>query len=198
MTISTRERSRERNLPSHGFQFTPEQSGLILESPTDFEDAEPSPEIIRNNPVKPKFQEPEWQMIDPAQSAPSTSSSINSYRKRSSPSSVSSVQTHVTKPSLDLDEPDNIRLNPVEISIARQISISRQQRKMLQPLQTTFTVSRPRRSPEKTSPMPMIAVGKNERLAETKSATPTLITPIETLSSQLAQHRKSERIVLES
>jgi hypothetical protein len=106
----------------------------------------------------------------------------------------------MTNPSFDLDEPDNINISrdPVEISIARQISISRQQRKMLQPLQTSFTSAKPRMSPAKGSPpVPRIAIGKNERLAETKTSTPTLVTPDETFETQLLQHRKSERIVVE-
>jgi hypothetical protein len=47
--------------------------------------------------------------------------------------------------------------------------------------------------------MTAAAVGENGRLAETKMATPTLVHPPETLDSHLAlaQHRRSERVVLE-
>ncbi|KAI1870513.1 uncharacterized protein JN550_005056 [Neoarthrinium moseri] len=197
VTIATLAKSREQQQAVHGFHFGAEQSGLILESPTELNAPEFPAEVIRTSTVRHKIQEPDWQIIEPAaHAAPSTASSVSSSRKRS-PSSVSSAQTHMTQPSVDLDEQDTANMNPVEVSIARQISISRQQRKMLQPLQTSFTPSKPRGSPGNPSPpVPMIAIGKNERLAETKTSTPTLVTP-STFDSQLRQHRKSERIVLE-
>ncbi len=45
----------------------------------------------------------------------------------------------------------------------------------------------------------MNKLGRNDRVAvaETKFATPKFVVPRETLSTQLAQHRKSERVVLE-
>lgn len=188
-------------VPNHGFNFGSEKSGLVLESPTDMDSPTISPGVIKSSTVKPRIPEPEWHLIEPiTYTAPnSTSSSVTSSRKRS-PSSASSAQTHMTKPSFDLDDPDNLNgsRDPVEISIARQISISRQQRKMLHPLQTSISPARPRVSPGKGSPpVPRIAIGKNERLAETKTSTPTLVTPNETFETQLLQHRKSERIVVE-
>lgn len=68
--------------------------------------------------------------------------------------------------------------DPVEISIARQISVSREQRRMLKPLQMHPIEGR--------------------RIAETKSSTPRLVNPSEDASSPLAMHRKSSRVVLES
>ncbi|KAI0132301.1 hypothetical protein BJ170DRAFT_240935 [Xylariales sp. AK1849] len=198
MTIATLAKSKENTATRQGVQFGQGESGLILESPTDVYSPQLSPEIIRTESVRPKIHEPQWQMIDSAShAAPSTASSITSSRKRS-PSSVSSAQTHVTKPSVDLDEPDNIKMNPVEISIARQISISRQQRMLLQPLQTSLVSSKSRTSPGNPSPpIPRIAMGKNERMAEISTGTPTIVTPRQTFDSQFPQHRKSERIVIE-
>lgn len=208
MTIATLARSRERASSQTSHRFSPEESSLILESPSDIDEpspAEPSPNVIRSVSVKHQFQEPKWQMISPpSQYTPSTASSASS-RKRS-PSSISSAQTHITKPSTDLDSEGSgevaAAMNPVEMSIARQISVSREQRKMLQPLQTAFGAPRPKASPASASsksptPTPRIVMGKNERLAETRTATPTLVTPRETLDSQLAEHRKSEWVVLE-
>ncbi|GAB0139404.1 hypothetical protein EsHS_00000058 [Epichloe bromicola] len=65
----------------------------------------------------------------------------------------------------------------VEVSIARQISVSREQRRMLGPLQM--------------NPI------EGKRLVETKCSTPRLIDPKKDPSSPLASYRKSERVVLE-
>jgi hypothetical protein len=117
--------------------------------------------------------------------------------------------------SQPMDESEMSKLTPVEASIARQISLSRQQRQMLHPLQTTFPMPPPHGLPvsggaSATSspsmrqrvnpPVPRIAMGKNERLVETKTATPTLVVPRDNgLSSRspLPEHRKSERIIVE-
>ncbi|ORY63211.1 uncharacterized protein BCR38DRAFT_410160 [Pseudomassariella vexata] len=190
-TISTRTKTRPQHQPS-SFDFALEQSGTIVESPIDADDVEEL-EVIRSQSIRHKIREPQWEMINPAQPTPSSTSSSS----KRSPSSASSAQTHLTKPSLDMDDLEGAHMNPVEISIARQISISRQQRQMLKPLQTSFNSTRRRQSPAGASPVPIIAMGKNERLAATKSATPTLVTPREHLNLQLAQNRKSELIILE-
>lgn len=65
----------------------------------------------------------------------------------------------------------------VEVSIARQISVSREQRLMLGPLQM--------------NPI------EGKRLVETKTSTPRLIDPKKDPSSPLASYRKSEWVVLE-
>lgn len=181
--------------PPKGYHFGPDTSSFIFESPSDNEqDDEPETEpiVIKSQPVRPSIPSPQWQILNPTTYTSSTASSVTSTRKRS-PSPVSSVPTHVTRPSFDLDEPDNIIItnpsNPVEMSIARQISVSRQQRKMLKPLQTAF--AQPKRTSPVKQPSPM-------RLAETKSSTPTLVTPDTAgFNSPQAQHRKSERVVLE-
>ncbi|KAI8635284.1 hypothetical protein F5Y19DRAFT_6645 [Xylariaceae sp. FL1651] len=199
--------------------FSNDQSNLVLDSPTEIEPV--TYDAVKTQPLKPAAHhlppEPKWQMISPSQKTPSTaSSSTSSYRKRS-PSLASSSRTQTTQYSQDFDEPSSypentpnsgLKLTPVEISIARQISMSREQRKLLQPLRTGLSPSpsaspggsKPSRgSPARTSPMAGVAMGQNERLVETKTSTPTLVHPPETLDPQLllAQHRKSEWIVLE-
>jgi hypothetical protein len=76
------------------------------------------------------------------------------------------------------EEHDKAVLEAVELSIARQISVSRDQRRMLGPLQMHPVEGR--------------------RVAETKSSTPRLVDPRTDSSSPFAGHRKSERVVLES
>ncbi|KAK8118615.1 uncharacterized protein PG998_003241 [Apiospora kogelbergensis] len=247
MTIATLARSREQTVP----RFNAEESSLILESPTEMDEdgfsptdatSSPPPTIIRTTSVKPQIQEPKWQMMNSSsQQLPfSGASSVTSSRKRS-PSSASSAQTHITKPSVDSDTLGDLTpttsnttatttassaeekqtspagsagMSAVELSIARQISVSREQRRMLKPLQTTFG-SGPRppyrrgsgtgsggsstKLPMHISPLPTpkIAMAQNERLAETKLLTPTLVTPQESHDGQLAEHRKSERIIIE-
>ena len=177
--------------PNHGFYFNQNESSLVLDSPTEMEEEE----VIVSKPFRPAIQEPEWEMI----SAPSSTAS--SMKK--SPSSASSVQTHVTRPSVDvaIDEADAALKSAVEISIARQISISRQQRQLLRPLQTNASSLQARgrmASPNKPGVSPVNKLTRDERIQETKFSTPTLVHPRETLDSQLQQHRKSERIVLEA
>ncbi|WYZ45359.1 hypothetical protein EsH8_VIII_000675 [Colletotrichum jinshuiense] len=169
--------------------FGPEQSGLALDSPTGDEESE---EIHLTEQLKPTIYEPAWQMISPPNST--APSSVAPSAKDQSPASVSSIHTHVTKPSFDESEPDDALRAAVEISIARQISISRQQRRMLRPLKTTAIRGG---SPGIRSPVTTIIVGKNERLSSTKNSTPTLISPGETFEQQIAQNRKSERIIVE-
>ncbi|KAF4826391.1 hypothetical protein K4K49_004590 [Colletotrichum sp. SAR 10_70] len=174
-----------------GFAFGPEQSGLLLDSPTDDRESE---EIHLTEQLKPTIYEPAWQMITPSDST-APSSAAPSAKDRS-PASVSSAHTHVTKPSLDESEPDDALKAAVEISIARQISISRSQRRMLRPLKTPAL---PSGSPSMRSPVSVntVTIGRNERLSSTKSSTPTLISPGETFEQQIAQNRKSERIIVE-
>ncbi|OLN95624.1 hypothetical protein CCHL11_04933 [Colletotrichum chlorophyti] len=176
--------------PAHGFTFGPDQSGLLSDPPTDDNESE---EIHLTEQLKPTIYEPTWQMITPSEST-APSSAAPSAKERS-PVSVASVQTHVTKPSVDESEPDDALRAAVEISIARQISISRQQRRMLRPINTAGVRGG---SPGGVrSPVTTITVGKNERLSSTKISTPTLISHGETFEQQIAQNRKSSRIIVE-
>ncbi|OTB06371.1 hypothetical protein M426DRAFT_21156 [Hypoxylon sp. CI-4A] len=200
VTIATLARAKEQHPAPREFQFSPDSSNLILESPTDV--SSPEFEVVKSESFRSKasyMKEPKWEMVSQPQTTPSTaSSSAPSDRKppTSSPATSTSNLSHISQDMDDLLE-DTSNMNPVELSIARQISISRQQRKMLKPLQTSFSVPRTQKSPSKLAPVPRIAMGKDERLAETKSSTPTLVTPEETINPNLAQHRKSERVILE-
>ncbi|KAI2465487.1 hypothetical protein F4781DRAFT_23023 [Annulohypoxylon bovei var. microspora] len=199
LTIATLARAREQHAAPREYQFSPDSSNLVLESPTEM--SSPEFEVVKPGSIRPRasyMQEPKWQMMTPQQDTPSTASSSLASDRKPPPSSPATSAN--SKLSLDSKEEDDLlenssNMNPVELSIARQISISRQQRKMLRPLQTG---ARPQRSPGKLSPMPKIAMGQNERLAETKLKTPILVTPEETTSNyNFAAHRKSERVVLE-
>lgn len=214
--------------------FSNDQSNLILDSPTEMEEPE-GYDTIKSKAWKPittyhASPEPKWQMISPSSSSqktPTTASSYTSSHRKRSPSLLSSSRTQITVQTEDFSDdasssyPDGntTKMTPVEISIARQISISRQQRKLLQPLHTgpspspsTSASSGSRRpshanaSPARTSPMvgAMVgvagaAVGEKGRIAETKTSTPTLVHPPDTLGTPLAlaQLRRSEQIILE-
>lgn len=197
------------------FHFGPDKSGLILDSPTEIDS--PSEEIVISQPFKPTLHEPQWQMVSPqsvsaSSTAPSVLSSTTSGNRHRSPSAASSAttHTHATKPSSDMDEMEAALQSAVEVSIARQISISRQQRQLLRPLQT-------RRGPggggggERSasvsplgvkivkSPTPSRRLGEEEAIKDIKSSTPTLIHPREAPvnPAHLAQNRKSSWAVVE-
>lgn len=191
------------------FRFGPDQSALLLDSPTSMDSQE---EIIISQPFKPTLHEPQWQMVSPANTNASSVFTASSGRRGRSPSGGSS-STHVTKPSSELDPQDAALQNAVEVSIARQISISRQQRNLLRPLNTRRGTETKSLAPNSTgssmlgdsrSPIGVTVVkapspsrlGKDEPIKETKSSTPTLVhrrgSPVD------PQNRKSSWVVLES
>lgn len=189
------------------FHFGPEQSGLILDSPSSMTSQE---EIIISQPFKPTLHEPQWQMISPS-TASSTVQSMNSLGRRGRSPSTASSSTHITKPSSEFDPAELALQNAVEVSIARQISVSRQQRQLLRPLQTRRgTDGRPAAavSPgsmsDGRSPIGMTVVkahspaklGSDEPIREVHTSTPTLVQTAN--SPVLAEHRKSSWVVLES
>ncbi|KAI1465610.1 uncharacterized protein F4812DRAFT_452156 [Daldinia caldariorum] len=207
LTIATLAREREQQqAAAREHQFSPETSSLILDSPTQL--SSPEIEVVRSEPVRTKasyMQEPKWQMMTPPNhTSPTVPSSSTSDKKKTNPlSPTASTHSDLSRTPQNYDDDDDddddddivldsSKMDPVELSIARQISISRQQRKMLKPLHTG-SVRRQR------PPMPKIAMAQNERLAETKASTPTIVTPDEeeAAESPLAYHRKSERVVLD-
>ncbi|KAI0447444.1 hypothetical protein F4803DRAFT_323521 [Xylaria telfairii] len=231
VTTDSHTAERESSSSPSPRQFSNDQSNLILDSPTSEDDGNAAIPWQAWKPAT-NYQpppEPKWQMISPSQKTPSTASSYAS-RKRS-PSLASSSRTHLTQPSdVEFDDqqlyssPDGKLMTPVEISIARQISISRQQRNMLlQPLRTgtavlpvslpsvsvspgitarkqsTATVVSPASASSSRMPPPLVPVGEPGRIAETKTSTPTLVHPPDLLDPHhvALQHRRSERIVLE-
>lgn len=191
------------------FRFGPDQSALLLDSPTSMDSQE---EIIISQPFKPTLHEPQWQMVSPSNTNTSSVFTTSSGRRGRSPSGGSS-STHVTKPSSELDPQDAALQSAVEVSIARQISISRQQRNLLRPLNTRRGAETRPNVPnsagssglsESRSPLGVTVVkapspgrlGKDEPIRETKSSTPTLVhrrnSPVD------PQNRKSSWVVLES
>lgn len=213
--------------PESDFHFEPEQSGMVMDSPRTMSENEyadsgagtPNGAVPHAVPLQGAVQSPQWQMVSPPPSSSAASSVMTGTTRRSPSSSASSVHTHVTRPSVDTDAGagDSAHKSAVEISIARQISISRQQRTLLRPLNTTAgtvpTAPGPRARPIQipsaaaspstargagASPIRKGTLGQNERVAATRFATPTVVVPTETTHGHLAQHRKSERVVLEA
>lgn len=176
--------------------FQPDQSSLQLDSPDSPETAS-SRTTQRTHP-----SEPAWQMMSPPTSSISSASTSTSSRKRS-PSSVSSTNTqssgyagststytrsisHSAKPSTD----DTDVGGPVEVSIARQISVSRQQRNLLQQGGRARPWRGPDGTPGSADRLRKIG-GDGERLGGTRMARPRLVPAAE------PENRKSERIVVE-
>ncbi|KAM5348296.1 hypothetical protein ACJ41O_008120 [Fusarium nematophilum] len=179
---------------NHPSPFTPDTSSLVLDSPMTDDDAEIH--IIKGKLQPAPSEEPAWQMISPP--ASTASSSPENSRKLSPPSSLASPDK-ITVTKLPDPDPEEALRNAVEISIARQISVSHQQRKMLHPLKSNPSVGRRNDGSPGGPAGTYIPVGKNERLVETKTATPTVVHPRELLHSPDAfqMHRKSERVILE-
>lgn len=175
--------------PPSDFVFKPEESVLILDSPqssiSGLEEVASPTEM--NPPLKPRINEPQWEIISPpSTSALSEAASMTTKRTASSASSnASSVQTHITRPSLEVEDDDAALRAAVEISIARQISISRQQRNLLR---TTTKI--PRSVSIKKNPMP--TTGLPGRMLDSKQFVPTVV------DMHLGQNRKSARVVLEA
>ncbi|KAH7035583.1 uncharacterized protein B0I36DRAFT_382261 [Microdochium trichocladiopsis] len=151
-----------------------------------------------------------------ASTASLTSASASSAGGHAANSSISSAQTYRTLNSqislytdTDVDETDPMvigggrEMTPAEVSIARQISLSRQQRKKFQP---TLTVASTQNKVGRTSSKPRIQTDQIEsaRMVTPKTATPTLVVPEDPLHSPyatplgVARSRKSERIIIDA
>lgn len=185
--------------------FGPEESALFLDSPqSDVSDVEEIIPRVDSLPLRPRIQEPQWEIISPpSTSSPSETSSTTTKRTTSTTSSsASSVQTNVTRPSMeksnyDDDDGEDAALKAaVEISIARQISISRQQRNLLR---TTTTTGLPASNGAPKMMMRSVSArvtplgnGLPNRVIETKQSMPRLV------DMHRNQYRKSERVVLEA
>ncbi|KAK0391127.1 hypothetical protein NLU13_0629 [Sarocladium strictum] len=198
---SSRERARLHKPRSSSKLRNPqvlvESPGSLVEEPASHYDAKPLPALQEH--------EPEWQMVSKTSLASSTSVPT---AQASTPRSYSSTPTAVEDAKKKAEEEAQKALrDAVENSIRRQISISQQQRQMLRPQHLTaspLAASSPSRkdaSPQGVgiarNVIPRVVVGKNERLAETKSSTPTLVHPGMEGQSPL-NNRKSERIVFDS
>lgn len=194
------------------FHFGPVGPDPILESPTDMDAPDDS---TMSQPFKPTIYEPHWQAISPPP-APASSSSSTAPSSALSPSALSptatatasspttTVRTHTTKPSNEIDDADAAFQNAVEVSIARQISISRQQRELLRPLQSRKAGGGAGGAggagPKGVKvPSPTRRLTNDETIKETKISTPKLVHPRESPvnPAHLAQNRKSSWAVVE-
>ncbi|KAL6884175.1 hypothetical protein HDV57DRAFT_447920 [Trichoderma longibrachiatum] len=114
---------------------------------------------------------------------------------------IAPPKQHQSKPSesstirSDADEEvvEKALYEAVEISIARQISVSRQQRRMLVPLDRSAS----RRGANSPDAAAMINLGKNKRLVETRTAVPVLMHQANRTNFSHGGSRKSSRVVLE-
>ncbi|KAI1431504.1 hypothetical protein GGR50DRAFT_679174 [Xylaria sp. CBS 124048] len=208
LTVITDAHAMKQAPPPIPQQFTGDKPSVVVDSPTEMEPA--VNEAAKGATRRPVGYHlplgPKRQMTSPPpniQIPPASPSAEDSYRRRSR-SLASPAHSHSTKPSDDLDDASlpNLKMSPVEISIARSISISRQQRKFLRPTQVGRSPSvSPARKPgtiraAQTDPNvvaedisneePQVIVLKPERSA-------SLLRP----QVVPAQHRRSEQVVLE-
>lgn len=115
--------------------------------------------------------------------------------KITSPLNIPARSTSLSKPEYNLVRKKSAE-DVYEVSIARQISVSREQRKLLEPLYED-KVQGGLRPPNYKNAAAKISIDGTKRLAETKSATPRYIHP--SLDAPLVQemHRRSERVIVE-
>lgn len=187
-------------------RFDPTQSSLILDSPTemDYPD-EPTwqDKTQQSKSFRPVIQSPQWQMISPpgsissaGSSSASASSKLLRGGKATGPGATTPSPSSTASLDFDGEETDPTLKSAVEISIARQISISRQQRQLLRPLKTnnlaqpaasaTAAATTPQSSASTSSPArsATLKLNRNERLQETKMATPKLVVAPPTANTQ--------------
>lgn len=174
--------------------FTPDTSSLVLDSSdnTDFED---NVHIIRDK-LQPALSEPKWNMVSPP--ASTTSLSPTTTKKVSPPPSLAAPDNRAVTGSSEAD-PGKAHRNAVEISIARQISVSHQQRKMLHPLKSNPSLRRRNEDGPGANAGAYIPIEANERLAEIQTAMPRVVHPrtLPHSPDAFVMHRKSSRVVLE-
>ncbi|KFA54133.1 hypothetical protein S40293_07043 [Stachybotrys chartarum IBT 40293] len=172
-----------------------------LKSLESFTPTPAEPDVHIRDKLHPTVAEPAWQMVTSPGPMTSGPSEISAHKPR--PSSISSERmtvaaqdttsssstTESTAPEQLDDHAKQALEDAVEISIARQISISQQQRKLLRPLQTATSVRRKEPSPYGVGIATKMTLGR-------KGSTPTLIHPPD--QGEALTHRKSSRGVLEA
>lgn len=131
---------------------------------------------------------------------PFSTYTIETPKKVDIPSRSTSMHTLRQAPAVPREHPrstskaDAALEDAAEVSIARQISISRQQRRLLEPLHEREL--RRARSHKHMHATSQISVDGNKRIVETKKATPTVIHP-QHLESPQNLYRRSERVTIE-
>ncbi|UKZ73720.1 hypothetical protein TrVFT333_001370 [Trichoderma virens FT-333] len=164
----------------------PKVTDQLSESPASVS-TPPQPRSILKKPSGPPPPPPTNRVAEPIASSQQTAPP----KQHQSQLSRASIRTDA-----DEEEVEKALYEAVEISIARQISVSRQQRRMLVPLNRSAS----RRAPGEPAPdaAANITLGKNKRIVETRTAVPVLVHPASGTSSvQGGGYRKSSRVVLE-
>ncbi|KAL7915861.1 hypothetical protein GGI35DRAFT_9430 [Trichoderma velutinum] len=150
----------------------------------------PQPRSILKKPSGPPPPPPTNRAAEPV--APSQEAAPPKQHQHQHQLSKASIRTDA-----DEEEVEKALYEAVEISIARQISVSRQQRKMLVPLNRSAS----RRNPGEPAPdaASNIKLDKNKRLVETRTAVPVLVHPASRANTVQggSGYRKSSRVVLE-
>ncbi|KAM7206865.1 hypothetical protein V8F20_002571 [Naviculisporaceae sp. PSN 640] len=120
-------------------------------------------------PFKPTLAEPQWEIISPPSTDTTTTTSLSESskasgtsvitRKKRRPSISTKTDDLATEEADNDDDDDDLLKAAVEISIARQISISRQQRQMLlKPVQRSNTIASNNPHHGKRKPPPGVMV----------------------------------------
>ncbi|KAI1175023.1 hypothetical protein F4777DRAFT_588756 [Nemania sp. FL0916] len=193
-------------------RFHNDQHNYRLRSPAELEPTAPGviPRQRGKYTMHQTSSEVKWPMASPPQGSTSIASPNTSSQRKPSLPLASSSYTHgkqafgTITDAISGPEDSVAKRAVAERSIARQISISRQQPVLL-PLHTAAKVGTQTSipaTPASSNRRPShasVAAPENGRIAETKTATPTLVHPPALLDphANLAQHRRSERVVLE-
>ncbi|RFU75217.1 hypothetical protein TARUN_7021 [Trichoderma arundinaceum] len=207
----TRKRTTSVSTPSHDeplptdAQMTPERRERLVskfhrkESPSEPnmpKAAEQLSESPASVPVPPMPRSILKKPTGPPPPPPSNREPVASSQQRAAPKQH---QHQLSKASIrtdaDEEEVEKALYEAVEISIARQISVSRQQRKMLVPLNRSASRKNPGEAAADVAAQ--INQSKNKRIAETRTATPVLIHPVKEANRGPGGYRKSSRVVLE-
>jgi hypothetical protein len=171
--------------------WSADESFLALDSPNSIISVE---EVHDSAPLKPRLTEPKWEMISPRtvpedpmkvkplRLAPKPDKQVHQLpRKQSLQSSLDALARAGAK-----EEAEELIKTAADVSIARQISMSRRQRHLLVPIKSSIAITGPVAVSKEGS-------GAAERLLvnEKKSMTPRLV------NVQAGRVVRSERAVFE-
>ncbi|KAM6482544.1 hypothetical protein HDV62DRAFT_46121 [Trichoderma sp. SZMC 28011] len=173
----------------------PKVTDQLSESPasvsTQPQPQPPQPRSILKKPSGPPPPPPTNRVAEPTAASQEAAAPPKHHQHQMS---MASIRTDAGE-----EEVEKALYEAVEISIARQISVSRQQRKMLVPLNRSTS----RRAPGEPAPdaASNIKLDKNKRLVETRTAVPVLVHPASRANAPQGAggggYRKSSRVVLE-
>ncbi|UKZ60095.1 uncharacterized protein TrAtP1_001381 [Trichoderma atroviride] len=172
----------------------PVQPRSILKKPSG-PPPQPQPLSRAAEPKPPSSQRaPPAQRVSPSQRVSPTQKPSPSQRvapsKHQHQKSTTSIRTNA-----DEEEVERALYEAVEISIARQISVSRQQRNIVVPLMRSASKRVPGEAVAEAAAL--IKPERNKRMVETRTATPQLVHPEEEGNLGQSGYRKSSRVVLE-